>query len=99
MTLAFRLDKNLMYKISQPDNFLLLDCGIPGQTSHLVFETINTPRLQQLQIESFEVFDPVAQHAPAAVSMVPCFLNGTVGVRLPTPEYGHQRLRKIRTAN
>ena len=85
MTLAFRLDKNLTYKISQPENFLLLDCGVPGRTSHLVFETINK-RLQQIRIESFEVLDPAAQHAPAAISMVPCFLNGAVGVRLPTPE-------------
>lgn len=82
---TYRLDRNLTYKIAHPDNFLLIDCGVPGRVSAFVFEAINL-RLNEIRTANFEVLDPSAQHAPAALSQVNCFLNGAVGVRLPNPD-------------
>ena len=43
-------------------------------------------RLDSICTENFEIFDPRLSHAPAAITMVPAFLNGAVGSRIPTNE-------------
>ena len=79
---CYRLHDDLTYVLAHPANFLLLDCGIPLRTSSTFLNAI-TQRLDAIRTENFEIHDPLLSHAPAAITMVPAFLNGAIGSRIP----------------
>ena len=81
---CYGLDRNMTYAISQPTQFPHADCGIPALTSFWLLHAISE-RLLTIQLENFEVFDSSNHSAPAAFASVPSFLNGAIGVTLPSP--------------
>ena len=79
---CFRLDNNVTHTLSHPQNFCLLDCGVPSRTSCMLFDAI-TRRLEAIRVENFKIHDPTRFAAPAAIALVPAFTNGAVGSRIP----------------
>jgi hypothetical protein len=80
---CFRLTDELTFKLSHPSNAFCLDAAIPARTSARIFEVI-LDRCIQIRSSNFEIFEPNQYAAPAAC--IQTFLNGAVGVRLPSPE-------------
>ena len=78
--------------LAHPDNFLLLNCWIPTRTS-ITFFTAIMQHLDNIRTENFEICDPRLSHAPAVITMVPAFLNGAVGSRIPNNEVWLQALK------
>ena len=77
-----RLDRDLTYFLSHPDNFCLIDFGIPKSTSKL-FLGIILNKLDAVNAENFEVSMPRQIAAPAATAMIPTFVNCAIGSRIP----------------
>ena len=77
-----RLDRDLTYFLSHPDNFCLIDFGIPKSTSKL-FLGIILNKLDAVNAENFEVSMPRQIAAPAATAMIPTFVNCVIGSRIP----------------
>ena len=65
-----------------PGNFVLLDCGIPTNTSGVLFDAI-LKRLESVRTENFEILNPSRYAAPAAFTQVSDFTSGAIGYRIP----------------
>ena len=81
---CYRLHDDVTYALSHPGNHMLLDSAIPRRTSAAFLDVI-TQRLEAIRTENFEIHDPRLSHAPAAITMAPAFVNGSIGSRLPDP--------------
>jgi hypothetical protein len=79
---CFCLTDELTYKLSHPSNAFCLDAAIPARTSARIFEVL-LDRCIQICSGNFEIFEPNQFAAPAAC--IQTFLNGAVGVSLPSP--------------
>ena len=79
---CFRHNSDLTHFLAHPENFCLLECGIPAKTSKCVIETI-LRRLADIKNENFQILQPHQVAAPAATAYVPGFVNGAVGSRIP----------------
>ena len=64
-----KLDKDVTYSLSHPENFCLVDCGIPRATSRLFLGAI-LRRLDSINEENFEISMPKQVAAPAATAMM-----------------------------
>ena len=73
-----RLDKDVTYSLSRPENFCLIDCGIPRATFRLFLGAV-PKRLDIINKENFEISMPKQVAAPAATALIPTFVNGAVG--------------------
>jgi hypothetical protein len=80
---CFCLTDELTYTLSHPSNTFCLDAAIPAHSSAQIFEVLLN-RCIQIRSSNFEIFEPNQFAAPAAC--IQTFLNGAVGVRLPSPE-------------
>ena len=80
---CFYLTNELTYKLSHPTNTFCLDAAIPARTSVRIFEVLLN-RCIEIRSSNFKIFQPTQFAAPAAC--IQTFLNGAVGVRLPSPE-------------
>ena len=78
---AFGLDKEIIYSLSHPANFSLVDSGIPQRTSSSLLSTL-TDRLDQIHNKNFDLHDSSLSHIPAALSHISVFLYGDVGTCL-----------------
>ena len=76
------LDKDVTYSLSCPENFCLIDCGIPRATSRLFLGAI-LKRLDAVNEENFEISMPRQVAAPAAMALIPTFVNDAVGSTIP----------------
>ena len=81
--LCFCLTDKLTYKLSHLSNAFCLDAAILTRTSARIFEVL-LDRCIQIRSSNFEIFEPTQFAAPAAC--IQTFLNGAVGVRLPSSE-------------
>jgi hypothetical protein len=79
---CLRLDRDLTYSLSHPEFFCLIDCGISKATSRLFLGAILN-KLDSVNVESFEVSMPRQIAAAAATAMIPTFVNGAIGSRIP----------------
>ena len=92
---CFQLSNDLTHVISHPENFCLLDCGVPSITSRVLFDAI-LKRLEAVRAENFETLDSVSSRtrsqgvldpsrfaAPAALAQIAAYTNGAVGSRIP----------------
>jgi len=80
---CFCLTDELTYKLSHLSNAFCLDAAILARTSVGIFEVLLN-RCIQIGSSNFEIFEPTQFAAPAAC--IQTFLNGAVGVCLPSPE-------------
>ncbi len=80
---CFRLTNKLSYTLSHPSNTFCLDAAIPTLTSTRIFKHV-LDRCIQIHRSNFEIFEPNQYATPAAC--IQTFLNGAVGVRLPSPD-------------
>ena len=76
-----QLGDDITYKLSHPSNTFCLDAAVPGLTSACIFGDIHE-RCIHIRAQNCELFDPRQYAAPAAFAQT--FLNGAVGVRLPS---------------
>ena len=74
-----KLDKDVTHSLTHPENFCLIDCGIPRATSRLFLGAI-LKRLDAINEENFEISMPKQVAAPAAI---PTFVNDAVGSTIP----------------
>ncbi len=81
--LCFCLTNELTFKLSHLSNAFCLDAAIPARTSALIFELV-LDRCIQICSSNFDIFEPNQYAALAAC--IQTFLNGTIGVRLPSPD-------------
>ena len=88
---CFILDKDVTYSLSHPENFCLVDCGIPRSTSRLFLRAL-LQRLDAINSESFEISMPRQYAAPAATACIPAFVNGAIGSRIPDNHIWSQAL-------
>ncbi len=70
-----------MYKLSHPCNVFCMDAAIPSRTSTQVLEQV-MDQCVCIHKSNVEIFEPWRYAAPAACTQA--FLNGAIGVRLPT---------------
>jgi hypothetical protein len=80
---CFCLTNELTFKLSHPSNVFCLDAAIPACTSALIFELV-LDRCIQIRSSNFKIFEPNQYATPTAC--IQTFLNGAVGVRLPSPD-------------
>ena len=80
---CFNFTDELTHRLSQPKNKFCLDGAIPGHTSLWLFGQIHS-HLIFLRDSNCEIVSPQQYAAP--VGSVQSFLNGAVGLRLPSRE-------------
>ena len=69
----------------------LVNCRIPKRTSRLFLGAI-LEKLDAINAENFEVSMPRQIAAPAATAMIPSFVNGAIGFRIPDNRVWSQAL-------
>ncbi len=78
---CFRLFDKLMYKLSHPCNAFRMDAAIPSRTLTQVLKQV-MDQCARIRESNVEIFEPRQYAAPAACAQA--FLNGAIGVQLPT---------------
>ena len=82
ITCCFRIDSDLSYAISHPENVCFLDCSVPSRTFDVLLDAI-LKVLDKIRNENFEIFNPSRYYDPASIARVPCFANNAVGLSIP----------------
>ena len=90
---CFRLGNDLTHSLAHPENFCLLDCGIPAKTSKCYIEVLLL-RIAEMQRENFQIMQPNPCAAPAATACIPAFVNGAVGSKIPDNRTWEQALQE-----
>ena len=89
-----RLDRDLTYSLSHPENVCLIDCGIPKATSRLFLGAI-LDKLDAVNAENLEVSMPRQIAAPAATAMIPAFVNGAINLESQIIAFGQLHSQRI----
>jgi hypothetical protein len=80
---CFGFIDQLTYRLSHPTYLYEMDAAMPGRTSAWLFEQVHS-HLSYIRDANSEIFSPNRFAAPAAT--IQAFVNGAIGVRLPSCE-------------
>jgi hypothetical protein len=80
---CFGFTDQLTYRLSHPTCLYAMDAAMPGRTSAWLLKQVHS-HLLHLRDANCEIFSPNQFAAPAAT--IQAFVNGAIGVRLPSRE-------------